>query len=41
MQGNSKQATGKAKEQQGKLTDDDLDVGAGRREQLAGKTRQG
>ena len=32
-----KQVTGKAKENWGKLTDDDLDVVAGRRDQLAGK----
>lgn len=36
IQGNWKQVTGKAKEQWGKLTDDDLDVIAGRRDQLAG-----
>ena len=36
IQGNWKQVTGKAKEQWGKLTDDDMDVIAGRREQLAG-----
>ncbi len=36
IQGNWKQLTGKAREQWGKLTDDDLDVVAGRREQLAG-----
>jgi uncharacterized protein YjbJ (UPF0337 family) len=38
--GNWKQFTGKAKEQWGKLTDDDLDVVAGRRDQLAGKIRE-
>jgi uncharacterized protein YjbJ (UPF0337 family) len=37
IQGNWKQVTGRAKEQWGKLTDDDLDIIAGRREQLAGK----
>ena len=37
IQGNWKQVVGKAKAQWGKLTDDDLDVVAGRREQLAGK----
>ena len=37
VQGNWKQLTGKAKEQWGKLTDDDLTVVAGRRDQLAGK----
>ena len=35
IEGNWKQAVGKAKEQWGKLTDDDLDVVAGRRDQLA------
>ena len=40
IQGNWKQATGKAKEQWGKLTDDDLDVVAGRRDQLAGKIQE-
>ena len=38
--GNWKQVTGKAKEQWGKLTDDDLDVIAGRRDQLAGKIQE-
>ena len=37
IEGNWKQITGKAREQWGKLTDDDLSVVAGRREQLAGK----
>ena len=32
IQGNWKQVTGKAKEQWGKLTDDDFDVVAGRRQ---------
>ena len=36
IEGNWKQAVGKAKERWGKLTDDDLDVVAGRRDQLAG-----
>ena len=36
IEGNWKQAVGKAKEQWGKLTYDDLDVVAGRRDQLAG-----
>ena len=36
IEGNWKQAVGKAKEQWGKLTDDDLHVVAGRRDQLAG-----
>lgn len=40
IQGNWKQVVGKAKAQWGKLTDDDLDVVAGRREQLAGKIRE-
>ena len=40
IKGNWKQATGRAKEQWGKLTDDDLDVVAGRRDQLAGKIQE-
>jgi uncharacterized protein YjbJ (UPF0337 family) len=40
IEGNWKQAAGKAKVQWGKLTDDDLDVVAGRREQLAGKIQE-
>jgi uncharacterized protein YjbJ (UPF0337 family) len=40
IQGNWKQAAGKAKEQWGKLTDDDLDVVAGKRDQLAGKIQE-
>ena len=40
IQGNWKQAMGQAKEQWGKLTDDDLDVVAGRRDQLAGKIQE-
>jgi len=40
IEGNWKQATGKAKEQWGKLTDDDLVVVAGRRDQLAGKIQE-
>jgi len=40
IQGNWKQVTGKAKEQWGQLTDDDLDVVAGRRDQLAGKIQE-
>ena len=36
IQGSWKQVSGRAKEQWGKLTDDDLDVVAGRRDQLAG-----
>jgi len=35
--GNWKQAKGKVKEQWGKLTDDDLDKIAGKRDQLIGK----
>lgn len=38
--GNWKQAKGKVKEQWGKLTDDDLDIIAGRREQLLGRIQQ-
>ena len=37
---NWKQVTGRAKEQWGKLTDDDLNVVAGRRDQLAGKLQE-
>ena len=40
IEGNWKQVTGKAKVQWGKLTDDDLDVVAGRREQLSGKIQE-
>lgn len=40
IEGNWKQAAGKAKVQWGKLTDDDLNVIAGRREQLAGKIQE-
>ena len=36
IEGNWKRAIGKAKEQWGKLSDDDLDVVAGRGAQLAG-----
>jgi len=36
IEGNWKQVSGKAKAQWGKLTDDDLDVVAGKRDQLAG-----
>jgi uncharacterized protein YjbJ (UPF0337 family) len=35
--GQWKQLKGKAKEQWGQLTDDDLDVIAGKRDQLSGK----
>ena len=37
IEGNWKQVKGKIKEQWGKLTDDDLDVIAGKREQLLGR----
>ena len=40
IQGSWKQVTGQAKEQWGKLTDDDLDVVGGRRDQLAGKIQE-
>ncbi|MGZ8254792.1 MAG: CsbD family protein [Burkholderiaceae bacterium] len=40
IEGNWKQVIGKAKAEWGKLTDDDLDVVAGRREQLAGKIQE-
>jgi len=40
IQGNWKQAVGKVKEQWGQLTDDDLEVVAGRRDQLAGKIQE-
>jgi uncharacterized protein YjbJ (UPF0337 family) len=40
IQGNWKQVKGKAVENWGKLTDDDLDVVEGRREQLAGKIQE-
>ena len=36
IKGNWKQLTGQVKQKWGKLTDDDLDVAAGHREQLAG-----
>ncbi|NVO16934.1 MAG: CsbD family protein [Rhodoplanes sp.] len=35
--GNWKQFTGKARQQWGKLTDDDLEVAKGQRDELAGK----
>jgi len=38
--GNWKQMTGKVKEKWGKLTDDDLTVAAGKRDQLAGLLQQ-
>ena len=40
IEGNWTQVTGKAKMQWGKLTDDDLDVIAGRRDMLAGKIQE-
>ena len=40
IEGNWKQITGKAKVQWGKLTDDDLDVIAGRKDQLSGKLQE-
>ncbi len=40
IEGNWKQFTGKAKAQWGKLTDDDLQVINGRREELEGKLQE-
>ncbi len=40
IQGNWKQVVGKARAQWGKLTDDDFEVVAGRRDQLAGKIQE-
>jgi len=40
IEGNWKQAKGKAKEKWGKLTDDDLDVVAGKKDQLVGKIQE-
>ena len=40
IQGNCKQITGKVKAQRDKLTDDDPDVVAGRRDQLTGKIQE-
>ena len=40
IEGSWKQLTGKAKEQWGKLTDDDLNEIAGKRDQLAGKIQE-
>lgn len=40
VEGNWKQFKGKTKEQWGKLTDDDLDVIAGKRDQLAGRIQE-
>ena len=40
IEGSWKQARGLVKEKWGKLTDDDLDVIAGKRDQLAGKIQK-
>jgi len=40
FEGNWKNLSGKLKEQWGKLTDDDINVVAGRRDQLAGKLQE-
>ena len=40
IEGNWKQFTGRVKEQWGKLTDDDIDVIAGKRDQLVGKIQE-
>lgn len=40
IEGKWKQLRGNAKEQWGKLTDDDLDVMAGKRDQLIGKVQE-
>lgn len=40
IEGNWKQFKGKIKEQWGKLTDDDMDVFEGRREQLLGRIQE-
>ncbi len=40
IKGNWKQFTGKVKEQWGKLTDDDMDVIAGKRDQMLGKLQE-
>jgi uncharacterized protein YjbJ (UPF0337 family) len=40
FEGNWKQFKGKVKEEWGKLTDDDLDVINGRREQLVGRLQE-
>ncbi len=40
IEGEWKQFKGKAKEQWGKLTDDELDVVAGKRDQLSGAIQQ-
>jgi uncharacterized protein YjbJ (UPF0337 family) len=40
LEGNWKQARGKIRERWGKLTDDELDVIAGRRDQLVGRIQE-
>lgn len=40
MEGNWTQFKGKVKEQWGKLTDDDLDIIAGKRDQLLGRIQE-
>jgi uncharacterized protein YjbJ (UPF0337 family) len=40
VEGNWKQLKGRAKQQWGKLTDDDLTMVAGRREELAGRVQE-
>jgi len=40
IEGNWKQLKGKVKEQWGKLTDDDIDIIAGKRDQLLGRIQQ-
>ena len=40
IKGDWKQVTGKVKAEWGKLTDNDIDVVAGRRDQLAGKIQE-
>ena len=40
IEGNWKQFKGKVKEQWGRLTDDDMDVIAGRRDQLLGRIQE-
>ncbi|MGH7559529.1 MAG: CsbD family protein [Gemmatimonadales bacterium] len=40
LEGNWRQARGKVRERWGKLTDDELDVIAGRRDQLVGRIQE-
>jgi uncharacterized protein YjbJ (UPF0337 family) len=40
IQGSWKQVSGQAKAQWGKLTDDDLEIVAGRREEMTGKIQE-